>query len=106
MGIVCVSVIDADGIEDLETAREVIRQLQKAIEALQREVADLRRQLEESKRAGKTPGQKPGHAAAHRAIPDKIDRRVKAELAACCDRCDAQKTCHESRGPISTCLFN
>jgi transposase len=103
MGIICESVIDADGIKDLETAREVIRQLQKAIEALQREVADLRRQLEESKRAGKrqagpfskgepkaepkTPGQKPGHAAAHRAIPDKIDRRVKAELAACCDRC-------------------
>jgi hypothetical protein len=91
VGIVCESVIDADGIKDLETAREIIRQLQKAIEALQREVADLRRQLEESKRAGKrqagpfskgepkaepkTPGQKLGHAAAHRAIPDKYPER-------------------------------
>ncbi len=45
--------IDPETINDLETAREVIRQLVRRLEAINREVAELKGKLEEARRAGK-----------------------------------------------------
>ena len=93
--------IEVDDIGDLPTAREVIRQMQRALKALQDEVTDLKGKLEESRRAGKRqaapfskgepkedpkkPGQKSGHVAARRETPAKIDRVLAAELWPMCD---------------------
>lgn len=93
--------IDPETINNLETAREVIRQLVRRLEALEREVAELKGKLEEARRAGKRqagpfskgapkeqprkPGQKDGHAAAHRAIPEHVDRVKRARLASRCE---------------------
>ena len=86
---------------DLEAALERIKRLERVIEELQKKVAELSKELEAARRAGKRqagpfartqvkanpkkPGQKAGHAAVHRAIPEQIDRRLRARLAATCE---------------------
>ena len=100
--------IDPDEINDLEGAREAIRQLMKLVAGLRRQVdrleqenKDLRDKLDDAKRAGKrqagphskgapkvepkTPGQKPGHVAVNRAVPEKVDRSVRAQLPTHCE---------------------
>ncbi len=100
--------INPDEIDDLATARQVIRELLKVVEqqqrrldALEHEVAELKSKLEEARRAGKRqaapfskgapkerphkPGQKDGHAAAHRAIPEHVDRVKRARLTGRCE---------------------
>ena len=91
----CATVIKPEEINDLPTARKVIELLLEAnarnerrIAALEREVKEHKEQLEEARRAGrrqagpfshgepkatpKKPGQKPGHEAMNREIPEKI----------------------------------
>src|SRR3972149_4074736 len=41
----------------------------------------------EPKAAPKTPGRKAGHPAAHRAVPDKVDRTEEAPLPPACPDC-------------------
>jgi transposase len=73
--------------------------LQQRIVALERQVADLKANLEQAQRAGKRqaapfrrhkrkvnpkkPGRKPGHPPAHRPIPDPVDVEVDVPLGSC-----------------------
>jgi len=92
---------------------QIIRQQEATIARLEAEVAELeaqvarlKSQLEEAQRAGKRqatpfskeepkahprqPGQKKGHPAAHRALPDHVDRVEEAPLPERCPRCGGQ----------------
>jgi transposase len=104
--------IDPEAINDIGEARRVIRELQgmlEVVEKLTRRVAQLegenkqlREALEEVKRAGKRqaapfskgapkadkkkPGREPGHVAAHRPVPEKVDRVIQVLLPKRCER--------------------
>jgi transposase len=84
---------------------ELTRRQTRLIEDLRAEVDRLKRELEESRRAGKRqaapfskgppkadpkrPGRKPGHAPNRRAAPppDQVDRTVEVPLPEACPRC-------------------
>jgi transposase len=80
--------------------------LEKRVARLEAELQALKELLENSQRRGKrqatpfskgepkaapkTPGRKAGHPAAHRAIPDKVDRTEEAPLPPACPDCGGQ----------------
>jgi transposase len=84
----------------LQEALEVIKEQRRIIEALKREIAELKKQLEAARRAGKRqagpfsraelkpnpkpPGRKAGHPAAHRPVPERVDRTLRARLPILC----------------------
>jgi transposase len=75
--------------------------LREQIVALERQVAELKAQLEQAQRAGrrqaapfrrrkrednpKKPGRKPGHPPANRPVPDHVDAEIDVPLGACPD---------------------
>jgi transposase len=88
-----------------EELLELTRRQARLIEELRAEVDRLKRELEESRRAGKRqaapfsrglpeaapkrPGRKPGHEPHHRAAPppEQVDRTVESPLPEDCPRC-------------------
>jgi transposase len=111
-----------EAINDIGEARRAIRELLEAVETLTRQVERqnteierlkqenkrLREELDAVRRAGKrqaapfskgapkaekkTPGRPPGHVAAHRSAPEKVDRVIKVPLPerCACGGCIAQ----------------
>ena len=90
-------------VQQLQAALALIAKQATRIAELEARIAELERQLDETQRRGKrqatpfskgapkaapkTPGQKMGHLAVHRAKPTRIDRMVDAPLPACCPMC-------------------
>ncbi len=90
-----------------EELRDQNRRQARLIEELRAEVEGLKKELEESRRAGKRqaapfskgppkpypkrPGRKPGHPPSHRAAPppEQVDRTVEVPLPAHCPECRA-----------------
>src|SRR5690349_20560694 len=86
---------------------ELTRRQARLIDELRAEVDRLKRELEESRRAGKRqaapfskgppkadpkrPGRKPGHEPSHRAAPppEQVDRTIDVTLPGDCPRCGA-----------------
>ena len=80
--------------------------LEKRVARLEAELQALKELLENTQRQGKrqatpfskgepkagpkTPGRKAGHPAAHRAVPDKVDRTEEARLPPVCPACGGQ----------------
>ncbi len=80
--------------------------LEKRVARLEAELQALKERLEDAQRRGKRqatpfskgepkatpkkPGRKVGHPAAHRAIPDKVDRTEEAPLPLACPDCGGQ----------------
>lgn len=87
--------------EDLKEALEIIAEMRRVMQRLEKENRELKAQLEAARRAGKRqatpfskgapkenpkrPGQKAGHAGVNRAIPTRVDRVLKAELPTQCE---------------------
>jgi transposase len=94
---------DIESVNDLETAKQMLRAQAALIAALLQQVAELKVELEDVKRRGKRqaapfskgapkaapkpPGQKPGHPASHRDKPSKVDITLEAPLPQCCPDC-------------------
>lgn len=88
---------------DLAEAHQIIQQQEALIRRLTERVAELERQLDETRRAGKRqatpfskgkpkarpkkPGQKKGHRPAHRQPPEKVDCVKEAPLPRVCSEC-------------------
>lgn len=90
-----------DESKALQEALEVIKEQRRIIEALKHEIAELKKQLEAARRAGKRqagpfsraelkpnpkpPSRKAGHPAAHRPVPEQVDRTLRARLPIQCE---------------------
>lgn len=90
--------------------RQRITELEEVVAQMKAELEGLKGQLEEAERAGKRqaapfskgppkanpkrPGRKAGHAPAHRPRPERVDRRLEAELPPVCPDCGGELAKH------------
>ena len=88
-----------DTLTDLDEAKRLLREQLGRIEELERQIEELRRAGKRQagpyskgrrKARPKKPGQKAGHAAAHRDHPPSVNQTVEASLPACCPACGGQ----------------
>jgi transposase len=115
MGIASVLVYPVNTMDtDLATENERLRAenaaLRQRVAELEAELEQLKARLEEAERAGKRqaapfskgppkanpkrPGRKAGHAPAHRRRPERVDRKLEAELPAACPDCGGELVNH------------
>lgn len=96
MTVTSITLARIDSLSDLEEAKRLLREQLGRIAELEREMEELRRAgkrqaapFSKGKRQArpKKPGQKHGHAAAHRAKPGQVDQILEASLPTSCPAC-------------------